>query len=256
MRVLGDVDSAPEVDTFAMTTKPGDRWLLCSDGLSDFVDDADIEKILAERVSAKATGDRLVKITLDHGAPDNVTAVILDIGETLPERKPVIVGSASKPLSFSEVAPKQRTGLIPAMLHSVRPSPANPSHFESDAEDYLEELIEEDARRAKRRRLAWLAGIVVIVLTIALALLGAYSWTQTRYYLGSDQDTVVIFQGIQQSVGPISLSSEYEDTGIPLSLLNVYDRQRIEQTVGPEGLDEIRETVERIKARSGLGGGS
>ncbi|RWZ52632.1 Stp1/IreP family PP2C-type Ser/Thr phosphatase [Labedella phragmitis] len=256
MRVLGDVDSAPEVDTFAMTTKPGDRWLLCSDGLSDFVDDADIEKILAERVSAKATGDRLVKLTLDHGAPDNVTAVILDIGETLPERKPVIVGSASKPLSFSEVAPKQRTGLIPAMLHSVRPSPANPSHFESDAEDYLEELIEEDARRAKRRRLAWLAGIVVIILAIGLALLGAYSWTQTRYYLGSDDDTVVIFQGIQQSVGPISLSSEFEDTGIPLSLLNVYDRQRIEQTVGPEGLAEIRETVERIKSRSGLGGGS
>jgi protein phosphatase len=256
MRVLGDVDSAPEVDTFAMTTKPGDRWLLCSDGLSDFVDDADIEKILAERVSAKATGDRLVKITLDHGAPDNVTAVILDIGETLPERKPVIVGSASKPLSFSDVAPKQRTGLIPAMLHSVRPSPANPSHFESDAEDYLEELIEEDARRAKRRRLAWLAGIVVIILAIGLALLGAYSWTQTRYYLGSDDDTVVIFQGIQQNVGPISLSSEFEDTGISLSLLNVYDRQRIEQTVGPEGLDEIRETVERIKSRSGLGGGS
>ncbi|RWZ67920.1 Stp1/IreP family PP2C-type Ser/Thr phosphatase [Labedella populi] len=256
MRVLGDVDSAPEVDTFAMTTKPGDRWLLCSDGLSDFVDDSDIEKILAERVSAKATGDRLVKLTLDHGAPDNVTAVILDIGDTLPERKPVIVGSASKPLSFSEVAPKQRTGLIPAMLHSVRPSPANPSHFESDAEDYLEELIEEDARRAKRRRLAWLAGIVVIVLAIALVLLAAYSWTQTRYYLGSDEDTVVIFQGIQQSVGPISLSTEYEDTGIPLSLLNVYDRQRIDQTVGPEGLDEIRETVERIKARSGLGGGS
>jgi serine/threonine protein phosphatase PrpC len=254
MRVLGDVDSAPEVDTFAMTTKPGDRWLLCSDGLSDFVDDEDIEKILAEGASAKATGDRLVKITLDHGAPDNVTAVILDIGDTLPERKPVIVGSASKPLSFSEVAPKQRTGLIPAMLHSVRPSPANPSHFESDAEDYFEELIEEDARRARRRRLSWAAGIVVLALALALALVGAYAWTQTRYYLGSDEDTVVIFQGVQQNVGPISLSREYQDTGIPLSLLNVYDRQRIEQTVGPEGLDEIRETVERIKARSGLEG--
>jgi protein phosphatase len=253
MRVLGDVDSAPEVDTFAMTTKPGDRWLLCSDGLSDFVDDEDIEKILAERASAKATGDRLVKITLDHGAPDNVTAVILDIGDSLPERKPVIVGSASKPLSFSESTAKPRTGLLPAMLHSVRPSPANPSHFESDAEDYLEELIEEDARRARRRKLAWLAGIVVIVLALALALVGAYSWTQTRYYLGSDDDTVVIFQGIQQSVGPISLSTEYEDTGVPLSLLNVYDRQRIEQTVGPESLTEIRQTVERIKARSGLG---
>lgn len=254
MRVLGDVDSAPEVDTFAMTTKPGDRWLLCSDGLSDFVDDEDIEKILAERVSAKATGDRLVKITLDHGAPDNVTAVILDIGDGVPDRKPVIVGSASKPLSFSEVAPKQRTGLIPAMLHSVRPSPANPSHFESDAEDYFEELIEEDARRARRRRLSWAAGIVLIALALSLALVGAYAWTQTRYYLGSDDDTVVIFQGVQQSVGPISLSTEYQDTGIPLSLLNVYDRQRIEQTVGPESLDEIQETVERIKARSGLEG--
>lgn len=46
MRVLGDMDPDPEIDTFIMPTRPGDRWLLCSDGLSGVVDEAHIQKAL------------------------------------------------------------------------------------------------------------------------------------------------------------------------------------------------------------------
>src|SRR5690625_7925679 len=46
MRVLGDVDASPELDVTSFETEPGERWLLCSDGLNAVVDDATIEKLL------------------------------------------------------------------------------------------------------------------------------------------------------------------------------------------------------------------
>ena len=52
MRVLGDVDAAPEIDTSSWTP-PGDRWLLCSDGLSSYVDEAH-SNILATIRTAQA----------------------------------------------------------------------------------------------------------------------------------------------------------------------------------------------------------
>ena len=51
MRVLGDMDPDPELDTFIMPTQPGDRWLLCSDGLSGVVDDTHTSKALAMGVA-------------------------------------------------------------------------------------------------------------------------------------------------------------------------------------------------------------
>ncbi|SEB53974.1 protein phosphatase [Paramicrobacterium humi] len=256
MRVLGDVDTSPELDVFAMTIHDGDRWIICSDGLSDYVDDRDTLQIVSAGQNAQKTADRLVKKTLDNGAPDNVTVVVLDIGAKSSKSEPVIVGSVSQPLAF-EVRPSRRTGLIPALrLHTGRVAPLDPSHFEPAADDYLEELIEEDARRARRRRLTWALGIFVVVLALVLGLLGAYSWTQTRYYVGADDDSVVIFQGIQQSVGPFSLSHEYQDTGIPLDGLSFYDRQEVERTISASSLGDARQIVSRLRVDDGSDAGT
>lgn len=79
MRVLGDMDPDPEVDTFIMPTQDGDRWLLCSDGLSGVVDDAHTTRALALGMPPARTADALLKQALDGGAPDNVTVVIADV---------------------------------------------------------------------------------------------------------------------------------------------------------------------------------
>ncbi|MBU4465868.1 MAG: protein phosphatase 2C domain-containing protein, partial [Actinobacteria bacterium] len=73
MRVLGDMDPDPELDTFIMPTQPGDRWLLCSDGLSGVVDDVHTSKALGLGLAPGRTADVLLKQALDAGAPDNVT---------------------------------------------------------------------------------------------------------------------------------------------------------------------------------------
>jgi protein phosphatase len=58
---------------------PGDRILLCSDGLSSYVPHDIIENALrAEDDPAKAV-DVLVKAALDHGGPDNVTVLVMDV---------------------------------------------------------------------------------------------------------------------------------------------------------------------------------
>lgn len=77
-RAVQGEDVAPAVGT--LPVEPGDRLLLCSDGLSDVVDDATIGQALATWTDRQHCADQLVKLAHQAGAPDNVTAVIADLG--------------------------------------------------------------------------------------------------------------------------------------------------------------------------------
>jgi len=243
MRVLGDVDSSPEIDTSILATIPGDRWLLCSDGLTGVVSHSAMATALTSGLSAADVADRLVKESLDGGAPDNVTVVIVDVGVAAErDDTPTVVGSAAAPLAFGEEVARQRPLRIPALrLHPVRET-----HFEPDSQDYLSELIEEDARRARRRKVTWLVAVVLLVLAIASTAVLGYQWTQTRYFVGVEGSTVAIYQGIQQDLGPIKLSSVYKDTDLELSILRVYDRQQVEKTISASSIAEAERIVERL----------
>lgn len=245
MRVLGDMDPNPEIDTFVMKTQEGDRWLLCSDGLSGVVDDAHTEKALAHGYAPGRTADILLKQALDGGAPDNVTIVMVDVGgaHQMFSGTPTIVGSAANPTGIEVPAAKPRT----SWLHPVRTAANEPSHFEPAAE-FLEEVIEEDRRRARRRRLGWLTALVLVIGAIAGGLYLGYQWTQTFYYVGADEDSVVIYQGVQQSVGPFRLSQPYNDTDIMLADLTDFDRSRVEATLGARSLSDAEAIVDRLRA--------
>ncbi|TFC24776.1 serine/threonine-protein phosphatase [Cryobacterium sp. TMT1-3] len=244
MRVLGDVEASPEIDTSILATLAGDRWLLCSDGLTGVVSHTAIASALASGANAQDVADLLVKESLDGGAPDNVTVVIVDIDEGVARTdSPVIVGAAANPLAFGEEPGRNRALRIPALrLHPVRET-----HFEPDSQDYLSELIEEDARRARRRKATWLVGVILLVLSIVTTTILGYQWTQTRYFVGVDGSTVAIYQGVQQDIGPIKLSSVYEDTDLVLDDLRVYDRQQVEQTINAGSLADAVAIVERLK---------
>ncbi|TFD74898.1 Stp1/IreP family PP2C-type Ser/Thr phosphatase [Cryobacterium sp. Sr8] len=247
MRVLGDVESAPEVDTSILATRAGDRWLLCSDGLTGVVSHASIAAALSTGADAQTVADRLVKETLEGGAPDNVTIVIVDIGpEDERDGAPLLVGSAAGQLAFGEEPARNRALRLPALrLHPVRET-----HFEPDSQDYLSELIEEDERRARRRKLTWLTAIILLVLAIAGAALLGYQWTQTRYFVGVEGSTVAIYRGVNQDLGPIQLSSVYEDTNLEISELRVYDRDQVEETISASSLEDAKLIVERLQNAS------
>ena len=253
MRVLGDVDAAPEIDTAIFDTKPGDRWMLCSDGLSSYVTDDKMASILATVRTATGAADRLVKESLDHGAPDNVTVVLVDIDDSdgasgLP---PTFVGSAAAPLSYENDTSRRPIRLPTLLLHPLKATPPEDSHFEPEGESYLEELIEEDRRRARRRRIVWLVVLVLAVAAIVGAVLAAYSWTQSHYYVGESNGRVAIFQGVQQTIGPIHLSSVYQGTRIDVSSLSEYERQSVEATIPADDLRDALNIVDRLSTAAG-----
>jgi serine/threonine protein phosphatase PrpC len=235
MRVLGDVDASPEIDTWTLDTRPGDRWLICSDGLSGVVKHDDMLAALASKDGPKQVADRLIVDIADTARGDVL-------------REPITVGSAASPLQFgSEPKPTTRAARLPGLrLHPIRPA-TGPTHFEPQSEDYLDELIEEDARRVRRRRLTWLIGFIALVIAIVLAIFFGYQWTQSRYYVGmSPEGNVAIYQGVQQGIGPIGLSHLYQDSNVKVDDLPAYDKQQVEQTINADDLQAAKTIVEQL----------
>jgi len=80
--VLEALDGDPERRRPAIATAParaGDRLLLCSDGLSDYVDDEAIAAVLRTERRREACAERLLHMALAAGARDNVTVVVADV---------------------------------------------------------------------------------------------------------------------------------------------------------------------------------
>lgn len=82
MRVLGDVDASPELEMHVLTPQVGDRWLLCSDGLNAVLDPELIEQVVRSTGDLDQIARTLVEMTLDRGAPDNVTVVVVQVLDT------------------------------------------------------------------------------------------------------------------------------------------------------------------------------
>jgi protein phosphatase len=247
MRVLGDVDAAPEIDTQILEVKAGDRWLLCSDGLSSYVSEEKIARILQTVRTAQGAADRLVKESLDHGAPDNVTVVIADIDDSDGSgAQPTFVGSASAPLSYEADTSRRPIRLPTLLLHPLKATAPEDSHFEPEREGYLEELIEEDRRRARRRRIVWLVLVAAAIAAIVTGLVAAYQWTQSHYYVGVSDGKVAIYQGVQQNIGPIVLSHVYQPTTIDVDDLPTFQQESVEATINADNLRDAIEIVNRL----------
>jgi PPM family protein phosphatase len=79
-RALG-IEPTVKVDTWLLPLVRGDRYLLCSDGLVDEVDDDEIGRILHDHAQPQAAADALVAAANEHGGHDNTTVVVIDVLE-------------------------------------------------------------------------------------------------------------------------------------------------------------------------------
>jgi protein phosphatase len=95
IQALGQLDLAsPVVDTSSHDYEDGDLLLLCSDGLSDCVDDEAINKIIAEAVDAEAATSSLVEAALAKGGKDNITVVIVCLDKNNRKDTDVVVSKS------------------------------------------------------------------------------------------------------------------------------------------------------------------
>ena len=70
-----------EVDLWLAPIAPGERYLMCTDGLTGEVDDDGLARLLGADEGAQATADRLLAAALDAGGHDNVTVAVVDVPE-------------------------------------------------------------------------------------------------------------------------------------------------------------------------------
>ena len=91
MRVLGDVDASPELELKTLDAVVGERWVLSSDGLDAVISVPEIEQVMRSHDDLAEVADTLISMTLERGAPDNVTVVALQVidREELPVDEPV-----------------------------------------------------------------------------------------------------------------------------------------------------------------------
>lgn len=240
LRVLGDDPEPPELDESIREARCGDRWLLCSDGLSSYVSFETIDEALRTRTDPGDCAEHLIQLALRAGGPDNVTAVVADVVQAgdLPETAPQIVGSAAT----DRARPSRGGGGAAARAAALTQSPDEEQPPAPEAE--LTAL--EEPARPWRRVLRWVVGLLVAAaLVLGIGAVG-YRWTQSQYFVGTNGTSVVIYQGIPQSVGPLQLSRVHEVTGLELASLPPYVRKRLDGNIAADSLSDAESIVSRL----------
>lgn len=247
MKVLGDVEMKPEIDFSVVELKKGDRWLLCSDGLSGYVPEDQMFEILQKTKDLEKANQQLLDIALSNGAPDNVTSVLVEFysGEQQPQQ-PIVVGSASDPRVRSGI-PDRRMFSLGMLRHPITAVQQIESRVPEDQASYLQALIAADRRRERFRKLRWLFGLIAILALAAVGLWFGYQWTQQQYYVGVSGDTVAIYQGIPQDLGSFSLSEVIEETDVLVDDLQYHWQNSVRNTFQANSLEQARQIVMELR---------
>ncbi|GAA3520393.1 protein phosphatase 2C domain-containing protein [Aeromicrobium panaciterrae] len=213
----------------------GDRYLLCSDGLSDMVGDNIIEMALsAETIDLAAT--ELIRLALEAGGYDNVTVVIAEFVEkgTDPDEhlssadgQPQLVGAAAGPA-------RPRTAAV-----------TNPKTTESQAID-PEEIRYAPRPPSRRRWLRWTALGVVLAVILGVAGAVAYNWSQNQYFVASYQGKVTIFKGVQADIPGVTLQHVDEVTDVELSTLPDFRRKQVRDGIEASSRAEAEQIVDNL----------
>jgi protein phosphatase len=269
-----DGRTVAEPDLSVHEAQLGDRYLLCSDGLSGVVSDETLRDTLAGLPDPEAVTRQLIDLAIRGGGPDNITCIVADVvdsGATRPTMTPIMAGAAANgtdphdqapgtnPFAALSSAGHARTGTAPQpMLTEDGVSGVNAVNgvngsvpgaaAEADTARRGHRAARNQGREGGRRR--WPIVTTSLVVLVAVLIGGgyvAYRYTQDQYYVAADKTgQVVIYQGVNQSVAGISLSHPHTRTGIMLNQVSAAYRQQLANTPSASSLSGAQQIVNNI----------
>ena len=247
-RVLtGQHDDEP--DLAVREARVGDRYLVCSDGLSGFVARDTISEVLEQAMPPGKTADRLVELAMRAGAPDNVTCIIgdvvdLDKDQAPPTAHEVVGAAAERNVTTTRSIPITPAAKAAALSRQVNGVDA----LEAAAESIR--LAEEGPTSG---RLRWLKGLTLVVLLLAVLVGGgyaAYDWSQRQYFVGEADGHIAIYQGVSQNIGPWQLSHVVDESDIALGDLPDFYRSKLDSSVSMANIADARRLVTDLRVQA------
>ncbi|MGC2939011.1 MULTISPECIES: PP2C family protein-serine/threonine phosphatase [unclassified Brevibacterium] len=270
MKVLGDVGASPDLDLSLREAQVGDRWMLCSDGLTGFADIDDITRVLKEVADPDEACRQLIDLALAGGGADNVTVVVGDVLEgDVETTEGVPVGSVHLNPRYAAIGANPDTeASVDTEAHetfadgdvSTDTAPIHTVDGEDvEARDGTTQQLRTDAAAdeeadlddevEKRSYLGWIITAIVIV---ALAIGGffAYNYVSHQYYVANDDGKVSLYRGLDTTLGPIELSRLVDTTDIEVGSLNSYSQDRLRGSIPAGSRDEADRIIDNLRKES------
>lgn len=184
--------------------RSGDRYMLCSDGLSGMVSD----ETLAEAIQIpdpQDCADRMIELALKGGGTDNVTVIVADVVDVdFGEDAPIVGGAAgdgSDQYDHQGDSPAARARALTQPPPAPLPQPSEPPP---------------DPKAKRRKRWRWFVGIVLVLVLLAAGTIATRYFVLSQYYVGEGPNNeVTIFRGVPGSILGIQLHQEAEGSCPP-----------------------------------------
>jgi PPM family protein phosphatase len=216
--------------------RSGDRYLLCSDGLSGVVS----AETLADALTIpdpQDCSDRLIELALKGGGPDNVTCIVADVVDVdYGEHDPIYGGAAGDGRADPPPGDSAAARASAATLTRREPEPrATPP-------------AAEPARgRSRRGRLRLALAALTVVAIAAVGVIAAQLYINSRYYVSTDGDRVAIYQGVPGSFLGVPLQEVVGEPGPRTVDLTPYARQQlVGDGIPAEDLEGAEGTIQRL----------
>jgi serine/threonine protein phosphatase PrpC len=219
-----------EIDTYTLTGRDDDVFLLCSDGLTSMISDEELASILRSAQTLDEAAGSLVRAANQSGGKDNITVVLFRLGEDaageLPGEDETIAGQVSAAEVRGAAALDEPTDPHPA------PRDARAALAEAPPDATVvapPKRRRTPSRRRRRMRMRLLAKGLAVVAVLAAVVGGLYVLSRQVYFIGTnDAGLVTLYRGVPYEL-PFGIELYEEDyaSGVPARAIPDTRRERV-----------------------------